>query len=150
MGRSSGLGGVIEGITGKGGTLTGRGSGIPMPIIPTESMGIMSGSRRTKRKERRSSFGGARQVTRRDPVTGQMYGGLELFNEETGKFEPQYKIPTREEFDARAAEKAKSQPPRQPMSTEEQARQAAMLAKEKAFIEENRRMGGYYDPNKPS
>ena len=84
-----------------------------------------------------------RQVTRVDPVTGLKYGGLEIFNNETGEYEPKYKIPTREEFDARAAEKAKSQPPRQPMSTEEQARQASMLAKEKAFIEKNRRMGGF-------
>tara|TARA_R100000773_G_scaffold26623_1_gene23135 strand:- start:208 stop:1098 length:891 start_codon:yes stop_codon:yes gene_type:complete len=150
MGRSSGLGGIIEGVTGKGGTLTGRGSGIPMPILPTESVGMMSGSRRTKRQDRRSSFGGMRQVTKMDPVTGQRYGGLELFNKKTGKYEPQYKTPTREEFDAMAAEKAKSQPPRQPMSTEEQARQEAMAAKERASIEENRRMGGYYDPNKPS
>ena len=142
MGRAKGSGNVFDSVI--------RSSGIPMPIAPTESVGSMSGSRRTRRKERRSSFGGARQVTRQDPVTGQLYGGLELFNKETGKYEPQYKIPTREEFDARAAEKAKSQPPRQPMSKEEQTRQEAMLAKEKASIEENRRMGGYYDANKPS
>lgn len=134
MGRSSGLGGVIEGITGKGGTLTGRGRGIPMPMLPTESVGIMSGSRRTKKEGRRAGFGGMRQVTKRDPVTGKRYGGLELFNKETGKYEPQYKTPTREEFDAMAAEKAKSQPPRQPMSTEGQVRQEAMT----------------FDPSKPS
>ena len=85
MGRSSGLGGVIEGITGKGGTLTGRGSGIPMPMFPTENVGIMSGSMRKKgrvtRRDERGSRRGARslglmQVTMRDPKTGKMYGGL--------------------------------------------------------------------------
>ena len=84
MGRSSGLGGVIEGITGKGGTLTGRGSGIPMPMFPTENVGIMSGSmrkkgrvtRRDERGSRRGVSGGMMQVTMRDPKTGQMYGGL--------------------------------------------------------------------------
>ena len=85
MGRSSGLGGVIEGITGKGGTLTGRGRGIPMPMFPTENVGIMSGSMRKKgrvtRRDERGSRRGARslgltQVTMRDPKTGQMYGGL--------------------------------------------------------------------------
>ena len=84
MGRSSGLGGVIEGITGKGGTLTGRGRGIPMPMFPTENVGIMSGSMRKKgratRRDERGSRRGARrgmmQVTMRDPETGQMYGGL--------------------------------------------------------------------------
>tara|TARA_R100000426_G_scaffold78523_1_gene56074 strand:- start:31 stop:894 length:864 start_codon:yes stop_codon:yes gene_type:complete len=131
---------------------------------------MMSGSRRTKRKDRRSSFGGARQVTRQDPVTGQMYGGLELFNKETGKYEPQYKTPTREEFDAMAADRAKNQPPRQPMSTEERARQEAMAAKERAMIAADKAKLGLdksgrpfepdfmspptprpkYDPNKPS
>ena len=84
MGRSSGLGGVIEGITGEGGTLTGRGSGIPMPMFPTENVGIMSGSmrkkgrvtRRDERGSRRGARGGMMQVTMRDPKTGQMYGGL--------------------------------------------------------------------------
>ena len=145
MRRAKGSGNVFDSVI--------RASGIPMPMAPTESVGAMSGSRRTKRKERRSSFGGARQVTRRDPVTGQMYGGLELFNKETGKFEPQYKIPTREEFDARAAEKAKSQPPRQPMSTEEQARQEAMAAKERAMIAADKAKLGLtpkFDPSKPS
>jgi len=157
MGRAKGSGNVFDSVI--------RSSGIPMPIAPTESVGAMSGSRRTRRKERRSSFGGARQVTKRDPVTGQLYGGLELFNKETGKFEPQYKIPTREEFDARAAEKAKSQPPRQPMSTEEQARQEAMAAKERAMIAADKEKLGIgdfernqierinksrFDPNKPS
>ena len=153
MGRSSGLGGIIEGVTGKGGTLIGRGGGIPMPILPTESVGMMSGSQRTKKDERKSSFGGARQVTRVDPVTGLKYGGLEIFNNETGKYEPKYKIPTREEFDARAAEKAKSQPPRKPMSTEERARQEAMAAKERAMIEEAKAKLGLtpkFDPSKPS
>ena len=84
MGRSSGLGGVIEGITGEGGTLTGRGSGIPMPMFPTENVGIMSGSmrkkgrvtRRDERGSRRGARGGMMQVTMKDPETGQMYGGL--------------------------------------------------------------------------
>ena len=154
MGRAKGSGNVFDSVI--------RSSGIPMPIAPTESVGSMSGSRRTRRKERRSSFGGARQVTRRDPVTGQMYGGLELLNKETGEYEPQYKIPTREEFDAMAAEKAKSQPPRQPMSTEERARQEAMAAKEKAMIAADRAKLNLptqgrvvsprptFDPSKPS
>jgi len=84
MGRSSGLGGVIEGITGKSGTLTGRGRGIPMPMFPTENVGMMSGSmrkkgratRRDERGSRRGARGGMMQVTMRDPKTGQMYGGL--------------------------------------------------------------------------
>ena len=78
MGRSSGLGGIIEGVTGKG-------RGIPMPIAPIENIGIMSGSMRKKsegrRRDERGSRRGARslgltQVTMRDPETGQMYGGL--------------------------------------------------------------------------
>ena len=95
MGRSSGLGGIIEGVTGKGGTLTGRGRGIPMPMFPTENVGMMSGSIRKKRTGRRGQRpdhgrpvagsprgsrrgvrGGLMQVTMRDPKTGQMYGGL--------------------------------------------------------------------------
>ena len=82
MGRSSGLGGIIEGITGEGGTLTGRGRGIPMPMFPTESVGIMSGSMRKKGKVTRRDERGSRrsgsmiQATMRDPKTGQMYGGL--------------------------------------------------------------------------
>ena len=145
MGRAKGSGNVFDSVI--------RSSGIPMPIAPTESVGSMSGSRRTRRKERRSSFGGARQVTKRDPITGQMYGGLELFNEKTGKYEPQYKTPTREEFDAMAADRAKNQPPRQPMSTEERARQEAMAAKERAMIEADKAKLGLtpkFDPSKPS
>ena len=45
--------------------------------------------------DRSSASGGSRQVTRQDPKTGQMYGGLETKNPITGKFEPQYTIPTR-------------------------------------------------------
>ena len=45
--------------------------------------------------DRSSASGGSRQVTRQDPKTGQMYGGLETKNPKTGKFEPQYTIPTR-------------------------------------------------------
>ena len=145
MGRAQGSGNVFDSVF--------RSSGIPMPIAPTESVGAMSGSRRTRRKERRSSFGGARQVTKIDPVTGQRYGGLELFNKETGKYEPQYKTPTREEFDAMAAERAKRQPPRQPMSTEERARQEAMAAKERAMIAADKAKLGItpkFDPSKPS
>jgi len=82
MGRSSGLGGIIEGVT-------GRGSGIPMPMFPTENVGIMSGPLRkkinpvrnkgkvTRRDERGSRRSGSMiQATMRDPKTGQMYGGL--------------------------------------------------------------------------
>jgi len=58
-------------------------SGIPMPIMPTENIGMMSGAIRKKRGGRRDERGsrrGARgrvtQVTMSDPKTGQMYGGL--------------------------------------------------------------------------
>ena len=120
MGRAQGSGNVFDSVF--------RSSGIPMPIAPTESVGAMSGSRRTRRKERRSSFGGARQVTKMDPVTGQRYGGLELFNKETGKYEPQYKTPTREEFDAMAA------------------KERAMIAADKAKLG----ITPKFDPSKPS
>ena len=78
MGRSSGLGGIIEGITGEGGTLTGRGRGIPMPMFPTENIGMMSGAIRKKGKAQGGSRRSGRmtQVTMKDPKTGQMYGGL--------------------------------------------------------------------------
>ena len=64
-------------------------SGIPMPIMPTENIGIMSGAIRKKREGRRRrrkdesgsrrSEGGraiAAQVTMKDPKTGRLYGGL--------------------------------------------------------------------------
>ena len=60
--------------------------GIPMPVVPTENKGIMSGPMRRKRKgriDRRGSrrdgiFGGSSvvQVTMKDPKTGRMYGGM--------------------------------------------------------------------------
>jgi len=55
--------------------------GIPMPIMPTENVGIMSGAIR-KRGGRRRYEGGSRrggsmtQVTMKDPESGRMYGGL--------------------------------------------------------------------------
>ena len=50
MGRSSGLGNMIGSVT-DGKPLVGSGgSGIPMPIMPTENTGIMSGSIRGLRK----------------------------------------------------------------------------------------------------
>ena len=86
MGRATGLGGMIEGITGEGGTLTGRGRGIPMPMVPTENIGMMSGAIRKKRGSRRRDERGSRrseggktiaaQVTMKDPKTGRLYGGL--------------------------------------------------------------------------
>ena len=121
MGRSSGLGGIIEGVTGKGGTLTGRGRGIPMPMFPTENVGMMSGSIRKKRTGRRGQRpdhgrpvagsprgsrrgvrGGLMQVTMRDPKTGQMYGGLvkdgvPQFKAPDGSTPPPF--PRRPEFD---------------------------------------------------
>ena len=121
MGRSSGLGGIIEGVTGKGGTLTGRGRGIPMPMFPTENVGMMSGSIRKKRTGRRGQRpdhgrpvagsprgsrrgvrGGLMQVTKRDPKTGQMYGGLvkdgvPQFKAPDGSTPPPF--PRRPEFD---------------------------------------------------
>ena len=85
MGRSSGLGNIIDSVAG-GGTLRGQGrvSGIPMPFTPTENIGIMSGAIRKKGKGRRDERGSRRdvrslgltQVTMKDPKTGQMYGGL--------------------------------------------------------------------------
>ena len=59
-------------------------SGIPMPIMPTENIGMMSGAIRKKREGRRRDErgskrgvrGGMMQVTMKDPKTGQMYGGL--------------------------------------------------------------------------
>ena len=58
--------------------------GGPAPIVPTENRGIMSGPMRKPRGGRRKidkrgsrrGFGGMTQVTKRDPKTGQMYGGL--------------------------------------------------------------------------
>ena len=55
-------------------------SGIPMPIMPTENIGMMSGAIRKKRGGRRDERGSRRgrsmiQVSMRDPKTGQMYGG---------------------------------------------------------------------------
>jgi len=84
MGRSSGLGNIIDSVA-DGGTLRGKGrvSGIPMPFTPTENIGIMSGAirkkgkgRRDERGSRRGVRGGMMQVTMRDPKTGKMYGGL--------------------------------------------------------------------------
>ncbi len=84
MGRSSGLGNIIDSVAG-GGTLRGKGrvSGIPMPFTPTENIGIMSGAirkkgegRRDERGSRRGVKGGMMQVTMRDRKTGKMYGGL--------------------------------------------------------------------------
>ena len=59
-------------------------SGIPMPIMPTENIGMMSGAIRKKRGGRRTDERGSRrgvrggmmQVTMRDPKTGKRYGGL--------------------------------------------------------------------------
>ena len=64
--------------------LTERGGGIPMPILPTENVGMMSGAIRKKTKDRRRDERGSRrgargrmmQVTMKDPKTGRMYGGL--------------------------------------------------------------------------
>ena len=90
MGRSSGLGNIIDSVSG-GGTLRGKGrvSGIPMPFTPTENIGIMSGPIRKpkavvrkdkfnfdKRGSRRGRREGMMQVTMKDPKTGQMYGGI--------------------------------------------------------------------------
>ena len=55
--------------------------GIPMPIMPTENTGMISGPIR-KRGGRRRYEGGSRrggsmtQVTMEDPESGRMYGGL--------------------------------------------------------------------------
>ena len=58
-------------------------SGIPMPIMPTENIGMMSGAIRKKGEGRRDERGSRRgvrvgmtQVTMKDPKTGRMYGGL--------------------------------------------------------------------------
>ena len=55
-----------------------------MPMVPTENVGIMSGSirkprggrRRDERGSRRGVRVGMTQVTMKDPKTGRMYGGL--------------------------------------------------------------------------
>ena len=81
MGRSSGLGKMIGGVAG-GGTVKGSGgSGIPMPISPTESLGIMSGPiRKPRRQERRMRPRGSRpdvqlgRVTQPDGSTLITYG----------------------------------------------------------------------------
>ena len=140
MGRSSGLGGIIEGVT-------GRGKGIPMPIIPTESMGIMSGSQRPKKNNRRNAILGVRSFTAKDPKTGLLYGSTQKFNPETGKYENLDKIPTREELDARAAERDKNQPPRQPMSTEDKTK---IGIGDFARDQIERINKSRFDPNKPS
>ena len=58
-------------------------TGIPMPIMPTENTGMISGPirkrsgrRRDERGSRRGVRGGMMQVTMKDPETGRMYGGL--------------------------------------------------------------------------
>ena len=84
MGRSSGLGNIIDSVAG-GGTLRGKGrvSGIPMPFTPTENIGMMSGPirkkgerKRDKRGTRRGIAGLPTQVTMQDAKTGRMYGGM--------------------------------------------------------------------------
>ena len=58
--------------------------GLPMPVVPTENIGMMSGAIRKKRGGRRDGRGSRRgfrssglmQVTMQDPKTGKMYGGL--------------------------------------------------------------------------
>ena len=57
--------------------------GIPMPIMPTENTGMISGPirkrggrRRDERGSRRGVRGGMMQVTMKDPESGRMYGGL--------------------------------------------------------------------------
>ena len=82
MGRSSsGLGNIIGSVT-DGKPLRGSGgSGIPMPIMPTENIGMISGAIRKKgggKRDKRGSSrsGGMVQVTMRDPDTGRRYGGL--------------------------------------------------------------------------
>ena len=62
-----------------------RGRGIPMPIMPTENIGMMSGAIRKKRGDKKRDERGSRrdvrslgllQVTMQDPKPGQLYGGL--------------------------------------------------------------------------
>jgi|TARA_R100000329_G_scaffold61453_1_gene54829 hypothetical protein len=69
-----------------GASIGKRGRGIPMPIMPTENIGMMSGAIRKKRGDKRDKrgsrragiFGGSSvaQVTLRDPKTGRRYGGM--------------------------------------------------------------------------
>ena len=73
MGRSSGLGGIIEGVTGKGGTLTGRATGIPMPIAPIENVGIMSGSMRKKREGKRRDERGSKRIAKVRPENARPF-----------------------------------------------------------------------------
>tara|TARA_A100001391_G_scaffold12214_1_gene7148 strand:- start:16 stop:906 length:891 start_codon:yes stop_codon:yes gene_type:complete len=79
MGRARGSGNVFDAVI-------GRASGIPTPIMPTENVGIISGSMRKRggrRRDERGSrkggiFGGSSvaQVTMKDPKTGRLYGGM--------------------------------------------------------------------------
>jgi len=66
-----------------GASIGKRDRGIPMPIMPTENTGMISGpirkkggGKRDERGSRRGVRGGMMQVTMKDPETGQMYGGL--------------------------------------------------------------------------
>ena len=70
MGRAKSSGNVFDSVI--------RASGIPMPIAPTENVGMMSGAIRKKGRAQGGSRrrGRMKQVTMRDPKTGQMYGGL--------------------------------------------------------------------------
>ena len=81
MGRSSGLGNMIGSVTDGKPLIGSGGSGIPMPMMPTENIGMISGAIRKRggrrRDERGSRRGGSMtQVTMQDPETGRMYGGL--------------------------------------------------------------------------
>ncbi len=81
MGRSSGLGNIIDSVA-DGGTLRGKGrvSGIPMPFTPTENIGIMSGAIRKSGEGRRDERG-SRRGRRFSKVT-QFDGSTKL---DTGK-----------------------------------------------------------------
>lgn len=73
MGRAKGSGNVFDSVI--------RASGIPMPIAPTENVGIMSGSMRKKREGKRRDERGSRRGRRFSKVT-QFDGSTKL---DTGK-----------------------------------------------------------------
>tara|TARA_B100001093_G_scaffold12608_1_gene11710 strand:- start:596 stop:1405 length:810 start_codon:yes stop_codon:yes gene_type:complete len=64
-----------------GASIGKRDRGIPMPIMPTENTGMISGPIRKGGGRRRDNRGSRRggsmmQVTMKDPESGRMYGGL--------------------------------------------------------------------------
>ena len=108
MGRSSGLGNMIGSVT-DGKPLRGSGgSGIPMPIMPTENIGMISGAIRKKgggRREERGSRPNVQlgRVTQPDGSTLITYGP----SEGRGMGQSPRRRPSKEEFDKIARDPTK-------------------------------------------